>query len=82
MVERSETPEERDGSRRKKEQEAFEIVARDAMSVFVLQSQAQLLAGKRMQHGSGDHQAWPEDTHKRQERAIFFNYDGLSNLTR
>lgn len=72
-LEGSATAEEGNGSRRKKEKEPLEIVTREAMSIFVLPGQVELLGGKRTNHGLRRDQAWTEDTDERQERSAFLD---------
>jgi len=72
-LEGSATAEEGNGSRRKKEKEPLEIVTREAMSIFVLPGQVELLGGKRTNHTLRREQAWTEDTDERQERSALLD---------
>ena len=53
--------EEQDGARDKQNKKALKIVERNAMSIFVLQSELQFFLRKRAKHGLRDDQAWTED---------------------
>src|SRR5882762_436276 len=51
------------------------------MSIFVVQSQEQLLRGKRTEHGLRDDQARTEDAGERQERSVLFDNHSLQGFT-
>src|SRR5437899_6048406 len=70
-LERGKNAKKRNRSRRQKEREAFEVVARVAMSIFMQQCHLQPLQGKGADQGVRNDQAWTEEADQRKERSIF-----------
>src|SRR6266481_447549 len=81
LFEKREPVDEREGIRRQEKQQTLQIVARNAMSVLVLQRHFKLLGRKRAEHAIRDYQPRTEYSRQRQERSILFHDQGCGGVS-